>query len=109
MKQSAYSENSLLYTSTVTVEKTVLCYVRFVNITLSKNKISINQTMIKENMGCKDNCRIDGILCFRVEGCKILQFNLDAVQMRSLDKEQNVDIIMFLLFKQNKRHTSLVK
>ena len=91
------------------VEKTVLCYVRFVNVRHPKNKISINQTMIKENMGCKDNCRLDGIF-FYFGDCKSLQFHLDAVQKRSLDKEQNVDIITFLLFhaKQTVR-TSLVK
>ena len=99
-----------MYTSTARVEKTILCYIRFFNITLSKNKISINQTMIKGNMGCKDNYRLDGILCFHVEDCKIFQFHLDAVQKWGLDKEQNVDIITFLLFyTKHTVHTSLVK
>ena len=61
-------------------------------------------------MGCKDNCRLDGILCFHVEDCRIFQFHLDAVQKWGLDKEQNVDIIMFLLFHAKQTvHTSLVK
>ena len=45
-----------------------------------------------------------------VEDCKILQFHLDAVVKWGLDKEQNLDIITFLLFHaKQKFHTSLVK
>ena len=44
------------------------------------------------------------------EDCKILQFHLDAVVKWSLDKEQNVDIITFLLSHAKQTvHTSLVK
>jgi hypothetical protein len=42
--------------------------IKWHNITLPKNKIFINQTMIKGNVGYKDNCRLDGILSRR--GCR---------------------------------------